>query len=52
MFLAETRSFSLSQRGFLRHRSCLFNPLLQEGRVTRLVDEGRTVDLDNLTSQN
>ncbi len=34
-----------SQHGFLPRRSCLSNLILQEERVTRLLDEGHTVDL-------
>ncbi len=42
--LTETRSLSPSQHGFLPRRSCLSNLILQEERVTRLLDEGHTVD--------
>ncbi len=45
LFLTETRSLSPSQHGFLPRRSCLFNPILQEERATRLLDEGHTMDL-------
>ncbi len=45
MFLTETRSLSPSQHGFLPRRSFLSNLILQEERVTRLLDEGHTVDL-------
>ncbi len=45
LFLTETRSLSPSQHGFLPRRSCLSNLILQEERVTRLLDEGHTVDL-------
>ncbi len=44
-FLAETRSLSPSQHGFLPRRSSLSNLILQEERVPRLLDEGHTVDL-------
>ncbi len=43
LFLTETRSLSPSQHGFLPRRSCLSNLILQEERVTRLLDEGHTV---------
>ncbi len=43
--LTETRSLSPSQHGFLPRRYCLSNLILQEERVTRLLDEGHTVDL-------
>ncbi len=45
LFLTETRSLSPSQHGFLPRRSCLSNLILQEERVTRLLDEGHTVYL-------
>ncbi len=45
MFLTETQSLSPSQHGFLPRRSCLSNLILQEERVTRLLDEGHTVEL-------
>ncbi len=45
LFLTETRSLSPSQHGFLLRRACLSNLILQEERVTRLLDEGHTVDL-------
>ncbi len=45
LFLTETRTFSPSQHGFLPRRPCLSNLILQEERVTRLLDEGHTVDL-------
>ncbi len=45
LFLTETRSLSPSQHEFLPRRSCLSNLILQEERVTRLLDEGHTVDL-------
>ncbi len=45
MFLTEICSISPSQRGFLPRRSCLSNLILQEGRATRLSDEGHTVGL-------
>ncbi len=48
MVLTETRSLSPSQHGYLPRPSCLSNPILQEERVTRLLDEGHTVDLVNL----
>ncbi len=44
-FLTETRSFSPKLHGFLPRRSSLRNLPLQEERVTRLVDEGHTMDL-------
>ncbi len=44
LFLSETRSLSPSQHGFLPRRSCLSNLILQEERVTSLLDEGHTVD--------
>ncbi len=47
-FLTEKRSISPSQHGFLPRRSCLSNLILQEERVTRLLDEGHTVDLGYL----
>ncbi len=43
LFLTETRFFSPSQHGFPSRRSCLSN--LEEERVTRLLDEGHTVNL-------
>ncbi len=43
--LTETQSLSPSQHGFLLCRFCLSNLILQEERVTRLLDEGHTVDL-------
>ncbi len=45
LFLTETRSLSPSQHGFLPRRSCLSNLILQEERVTLLLDEGHAVDL-------
>ncbi len=45
LFLTETRSLPPSQHGFLPHRSGLSNLILQEERVTRLLDQGNTVDL-------
>ncbi len=45
LFLTEIRSLSQSHHGFLPRRSCLSKLILQEERVTRLVDEGHTVDL-------
>ncbi len=45
LFLTETQSLSPSQHGFLPRRSCLSNLILQEEHVTRLLDEGHTVDL-------
>ncbi len=45
LFIKETRSLSPSQHGFLPHRSCLSNLILQEERVTRFLDEGHTVNL-------
>ncbi len=45
LFLTKARSFSPSQHGFLPRRSCLSNLILQEDRVTRLLDEVHTVDL-------
>ncbi len=45
LFLTAIRSLSPSQHGFLPRRSCLSNLILQEGRATRLLDEGHTVDL-------
>ncbi len=47
LFLTETRSLSPSQHGFLPRRSFLVesNLILQKERVTRLLDEGHTVDL-------
>ncbi len=48
LFLTETRSLSPSQHGFLPHRSCLSNLILQEERVIRLLDEGHTVVLGYL----
>ncbi len=45
LFLTETRSLSPSQHGFLPRQSRLSNLILQEERVTRLLDEGHTVDL-------
>ncbi len=44
LFLIETRSLPPSQYDFLPRRSCLSNLILQEERVTRLMDEGPTVD--------
>ncbi len=48
LFLTETRSLSPIQHGFLPRRSCLSNLILQEERVTRLLDEGHTVGLVHL----
>ncbi len=45
LFLTETQSLSPSQHGLLPRRSCLSNLILQEERVTRLLDQGHTVDL-------
>ncbi len=45
LFLTETRSLSPSQHGFLPSRACLSNLILQEEHVTRVLDEGHTVDL-------
>ncbi len=45
LFLTKTQSLSPSQNGFLPRRSCLSNLNVQEERVTRLLDEGHTVDL-------
>ncbi len=42
--LTETRSLPPSQHGFLPRRSCFSNRILQEERVTRLMDEGHTED--------
>ncbi len=44
LILTETRPLSPSQHGFLPRRSCLSNLILQEERVTRLLDEGHTVN--------
>ncbi len=44
LFLAETRSLSPTQHGFLPRRSCLSNRILQEERVTCLLDEGHKMD--------
>ncbi len=51
MFLTETRSLSPSQHGFLPRRSCVFNLILQEERVTRLLD-GQIMYLVYLDSVN
>ncbi len=45
MFLTETRFLHGFLHGFLPRRSCLSNLLLQEERITRLLDEGHTVEL-------
>ncbi len=43
LFLTETRSLSPSKHGFLPRLYSLSNLVHQEGRVTRLMDEGHTV---------
>ncbi len=43
-----TRSFSPHQHGFLPPRSCLYNLLVFEKAVTRLQDEGHTVEVTYL----
>ncbi len=45
LFFTETRSLSPIQHGLLPRRSCLSKLILQEERVTRLLDHGHTVDL-------
>ncbi len=44
-FLSDKRSISAYQHGVLPRRSCLSNLLVFEGAVTRLIDEGHTVDI-------
>ncbi len=43
--LSDTRSISPHQQGFLPRRSCLSNLLVFEEAVTRMMDEGHTVDV-------
>ncbi len=45
LFLTETQSFSPNQYIFPPNRSCFFNLLLREERVTCLMNEGHRVDL-------
>ncbi len=45
LFLTETRYLSPIQHGLLPRRYSLYKHILQEERVTRLLDEGHTVDL-------
>ncbi len=47
-FLSDTRSISPYQHGFLPRRSYLFNLLVFEEAVTRMIDEGHTVDVTYL----
>ncbi len=44
-FLSYTLSISSYQYGFLPRRSCLSNLLAFEEAVTRMIDEGHTVDV-------
>ncbi len=44
-FLSDTQSISYHQHGFLPRRSCLPNLLVFEEAVTRMMDEGNTVDV-------
>ncbi len=44
-FLNDTRSISPHQHGLLPRLSCLSNLLVFEEAVTRMVDEGHTVDV-------
>ncbi len=44
-FISDTRSISPYQHGFLSRRSCLSNLLVFEEAVTRMIDEGHTVDV-------
>ncbi len=44
-FLSDARSISPYQHGFLPRRSCLSNLLVFEEAVTRMINEGHTVDV-------
>ncbi len=43
--LQQTAALSAAEHGFIPHRSCLFNRLVAEEWITRLMDSGERVDL-------